>query len=260
MACPGRPGMKPWLIGLLLANLVLFAWFRGWMAPYGGDGRDPARLERQTSADRIRVVPSQNKQSLTSEIPKTDTGSKADILRQTGTDATGDAASSAGPMAAVRGALCAELGPLAEADAVRLQVALDTVIPDLDIRMLRPQGADAWWLLMAPTGGDGRRRLDELRAKGIRGETVAVIREGAWKGAVVLGRFRAEADAQAMQRSMLERGVAGSRIVPRGAPPARLVLQVMPMSDALESELTRQAESLSELSPRACPTPAAGKG
>ncbi len=44
------------LIALLAANLALLAWFQGWMAPYGGDGREPHRLARQIGADRIRVM------------------------------------------------------------------------------------------------------------------------------------------------------------------------------------------------------------
>ena len=48
--------MKFVLIALAAANLALFAWFQGWMAPYGGDGREPQRLERQIGADRIKVV------------------------------------------------------------------------------------------------------------------------------------------------------------------------------------------------------------
>jgi hypothetical protein len=48
--------MKFVLIALAAANLALLAWFQGWMAPYGGDGRQPQRLARQISADRIKVV------------------------------------------------------------------------------------------------------------------------------------------------------------------------------------------------------------
>ena len=49
--------MKFVLIALVAANLALLAWFQGWMAPYGGDGREPQRSERQIGADRIRVMP-----------------------------------------------------------------------------------------------------------------------------------------------------------------------------------------------------------
>jgi len=42
---------------LVVANMLLFGWFRGWMAPLGGDGREPERVGRQFGEERLRVVP-----------------------------------------------------------------------------------------------------------------------------------------------------------------------------------------------------------
>ncbi len=49
--------MKLLLSLLVVANILLFGWFRGWMAPLGGDGREPQRLERQVAPERLRPVP-----------------------------------------------------------------------------------------------------------------------------------------------------------------------------------------------------------
>lgn len=47
-----------YLIGaLVVANLLCFAWFNGWMAPLGGDGREPDRITRQIEPQRLRIVP-----------------------------------------------------------------------------------------------------------------------------------------------------------------------------------------------------------
>lgn len=47
-----------YLIGaLVVANLLCFAWFNGWMAPFGGDGREPDRITRQIEPQRLRIVP-----------------------------------------------------------------------------------------------------------------------------------------------------------------------------------------------------------
>ncbi len=47
-----------YLIGaLVVANLLCFAWFSGWMAPLGGDGREPDRITRQIEPQRLRIVP-----------------------------------------------------------------------------------------------------------------------------------------------------------------------------------------------------------
>jgi len=48
--------MKLLLSLLVVANILLFGWFRGWMAPLGGDGREQQRLERQVAPERLRAV------------------------------------------------------------------------------------------------------------------------------------------------------------------------------------------------------------
>ncbi|MFN9772652.1 MAG: hypothetical protein ACK54X_08500, partial [Burkholderiales bacterium] len=49
--------MKLVLSLLVVANVLLFGWLRGWMAPFGGDGREPGRVERQVAPDALRVLP-----------------------------------------------------------------------------------------------------------------------------------------------------------------------------------------------------------
>ena len=48
-----------YLIGaLVVANLLALAWFNGWMAPLGGDPREPDRIASEIEPQRLRVVPS----------------------------------------------------------------------------------------------------------------------------------------------------------------------------------------------------------
>jgi hypothetical protein len=47
-----------YLIGtLVVANLLALAWFNGWMAPLGGDPREPDRIASQIDPQRLRIVP-----------------------------------------------------------------------------------------------------------------------------------------------------------------------------------------------------------
>jgi hypothetical protein len=47
-----------YLIGaLVVANLLALAWFNGWMAPLGGDPREPGRIASQIEPQRLRIVP-----------------------------------------------------------------------------------------------------------------------------------------------------------------------------------------------------------
>lgn len=42
---------------LIVANVLLFGWFRGWMLPLGGgDGREPQRFGRQHDEQRVRIA------------------------------------------------------------------------------------------------------------------------------------------------------------------------------------------------------------
>ena len=48
--------MRNVFLGLLLLNLALFGWLRGMFGAHPVSGREPARLERQVAAERIRVL------------------------------------------------------------------------------------------------------------------------------------------------------------------------------------------------------------
>jgi hypothetical protein len=47
-----------YLIGVLVAaNLLCLAWFNGWMAPLGGDPREPDRIATEIEPQRLRILP-----------------------------------------------------------------------------------------------------------------------------------------------------------------------------------------------------------
>ena len=49
--------MKYLIATLVVANLLALAWFNGWMAPLGGDPREPDRIASQIDPQRLRIVP-----------------------------------------------------------------------------------------------------------------------------------------------------------------------------------------------------------
>jgi len=235
------------LIALLIAaNLLLYGWFHGWMAPYGGDGREPARSSRQQAPERIRVLPPAVPQAAPGKALE---GSSAAAA---GGPASGSAAPSDVP-SPLQQAACVEVGPLSEADAVRLQVALAAALPQLQVDLATTQAVEVFWVVLPPLAGDARRRLEELRARELPGEAPVAIREGAWKGGVLLGRFRDAEEAQARVASLRERGLILARLAPRPPAPARLTVQMQPATEALLLELSRQVDALpGAATPRAC--------
>lgn len=235
--------MKLLLTLLVVANILLFGWFRGWMAPLGGDGREPERMQRQVSPDRLRVVgdgaaaPAASGTASAVSMPASDPSS---------TDPTDPIA----VIALLSGAPCVEIGPMSEADAVRVQLALDAVVSDLQVRTLRAEDITAWWVYIAPPVPDIAGLVAELRGKGVT--DLYVIPDGIWKGAVSLGHFRQEELAIALQRTLAERGVGRVRVAPRGPSPGRMTLQVRPVPSTVPIELARLQTDVPEAAARPC--------
>ena len=250
--------MKLLLSLLVVANVLLFGWLRGWMAPFGGDGREPGRLGRQVAPDALRVLPVARPSPGTPSSggggsPGATGPAGAAAATPAGTAEPGGAAGAptgAALLAALRAASCAEVGPMSEAEAVRVQVALDAVAPDLAISTQRAEDTTSWWVYLAPGPIETPRRIAELRERGVT--DTYVMPDGPWKGAISLGLFRQEELAVALQKSIAARGVRGVRVAPRGPSPGRITLQVRPVGDALVAELSRLAAAIPEAVVRPC--------
>lgn len=253
--------MKLLLSLLVVANVLLFGWLRGWMAPFGGDGREPGRVERQVAPDALRVLPA----------VRSGSGSGSAGAAGTGAAAAGAAAAAAGPAtpsapggptspsdaptgaalaAALRAANCVEIGPMAEAEAVRVQVALDAVAADLAVATQRAEDTTSWWVYLPPGPADLSKRLAELRERGVT--DTYVMPDGPWKGAISLGLFRQEELAASLQKTISGKGVKGVRVAPRGPSPGRITLQVRPVGEAVAAELARLRAAIPDAVARPC--------
>lgn len=254
--------MKLLLSLLVVANVLLFGWFRGWMAPFGSDGRDPGRIERQLEPERLRIVPG----------PRAGPGPAGGDARAGAADS---AATSGAPVIAatppvppvplpppppppspaalgvvLRAAGCAEIGPMSEQDAVRVQVMLDAVVQDLVVTTQRAEDITSWWVYVAPSSGDVARRVADLRERGV--SDLYVMPDGQWKGAISFGLFRQEELAVALQKTIAQKGVRNVRVAPRGPSAGRITLQVRPIGDALIAELPKLRTAMPEAIARPC--------
>lgn len=232
--------MKPLLVFLVVANVLLFGWLRGWMAPLGGDGRDPQRMQRQVQPQELRVTSSSR---LPGGATATPNGGATAAARAGGVEPAAGAAAG--------GAECVAFGPLTELEAVRAQSALDAAAADLAITLVREDEITSWWVYLPAVPGELARRLADLRSRGIN--DIYVMPDGAWRGAISLGLFRQEELAVALARAITERGVRGVRVAPRGPGPGRLVLQMRPVGAAVAAELDRLRAQHPEASSRPCP-------
>jgi hypothetical protein len=276
--------MKLVLSLLVVANVLLFGWLRGWMAPFGGDGREPGRVERQVAPDALRVVPAARPASgaangggagagaaSSSVVAPTvgagqsqgapTAGASSAGASPTGASPSGasaaadprppaDAPTGAALVAALRAANCAEIGPMGEADAVRVQVALDAVASDLSVATRRAEDITSWWVYLAPGAADVATRIAELRERGVT--DTYVMPDGTWRGAISLGLFRQEELAVALQKSLAAKGVRGVRVAPRGPSAGRITLQVRPVGEPVVAELARLRAAIPEAVARPC--------
>jgi hypothetical protein len=256
--------MKLFLSLLVVANVLLFGWFRGWMAPFGGDGREPGRVDRQVEPQQLRVV----------TTPRAGT---ADARPGGGADPVSGApaapAPAASPAAAsapapapapapalpapppalgmvLKAAGCAEIGPMSEQDAVRVQVALDAIAQDLSISTRRADDITSWWVYVAPSSADIAKRVADLRERGV--SDLYVMPDGQWKGAISFGLFRQEDLAVALQKTITQKGVRNVRVAPRGPSAGRITLQVRPIGDAVIAELPKLRTAMPEAIARPC--------
>ena len=204
--------MRKLFLALLLLNLALFGWLRGLFGTPTG-GREPARLEQQIAADRIRVLTDQEVQ----EVEKRASEKKA----------------AAAPPEAVS---CVELGEFTgEAQLGRLREKLaELKLADRASEQTRER--PGWFQVYLPpekTAEAAEQRAEQLRAQGVR--DVRVMREeGALRFAIGVGAFR-DRDLAHKQVAQLERrGIKGARVADsptvvratrvliRGAEPAAL--------------------------------------
>jgi hypothetical protein len=189
--------MRKIFIGLVVLNLVLFAWLRGWFGTYPVSGREPARLEQQIAAERIRVVTDSEVQQLE--------------RRARDTKAAPPSATASSPESV---ASCLETGEFSsDAQLVRLRDKLaELKLADRSSELVKDR--PGWYLVYLPaekTQADADKRAEQLRAQGLR-DVLVMKEEGALHFAIGLGSFR-DRDLARKQVTLLERrGVKGARV------------------------------------------------
>lgn len=265
--------MKLLLSVLVVANLLLFGWFRGWMAPFGGDGREPQRLDRQIQPQWLRIVqaplPAAGPVVAGATPTMTLPPAAATETAPAASAATAAAASSAAPAAAADGegppaieppaslasvlkaAGCLEVGPIGEPETVRLHASLDLLPGEFAVSTRRADGVSTWMVFVVARSNALQKRLDELRERGVK-DFYMLPESSAWRGVISLGLFKQEELALALQRVLIGRGVKQVRVAPRGPGPGPMTVQVRPVSDALLAELARLRAAVPAAAVRPC--------
>jgi len=166
---------------LLLANLALLAYTRLDAAAVG----EGARLSNQVEPDKIRLLTPQQVASL-------------------------------GPakMAALVD-VCAEWGPLSDAERVKAMADLDALQLGKLLTQRKVDVDSAFWVNVGPfaSRGAAERRVAELRNQGVT--DMSAVDTGRGQYAVSLGIFRTEVAARARADALGRQGVTAAKVEPR---------------------------------------------
>ncbi|HEY4038949.1 MAG TPA: SPOR domain-containing protein, partial [Burkholderiaceae bacterium] len=187
--------MRQLFLVLLLLNMVLFGWLRGWFGE-SVSGREPGRVDQQIAAERIRVLNEQEVQQI--ERRARDAKAAPAPMAAAATDST---------------VACLEIGEFAnDAQLARLRDKL-TALKLTDRASEQTRDRPGWYLVYLPaerTFADAEQRTEQLRAQGL--QDLLIFKEGTLRFAIGIGSFR-DRDLARKQVALLDRrGIRGARI------------------------------------------------
>ncbi|MDR1708698.1 MAG: SPOR domain-containing protein [Candidatus Accumulibacter sp.] len=189
---------------LVLANLVFFAWARGYLGGGEGDGARPPPLQ----AERIRIVSSDRPPEPTAERVADEAPPPAAPQQAPGDEA-------AAPE------VCLAFVDVSPAEADAIERALAERLPEVRLVRAAPPGGASYWIHIPALKSrpDAEKKAAELRALGI--SDYFIMQEGNSENfAISLGLFSTPAAAEASFAALRARGVRSARLTERPRRPA----------------------------------------
>jgi hypothetical protein len=189
---------------LALANLLFFAWGRGYL---GGGETDGLQAGTQLRAEQIRIV----SKDRPPEIKRADTENTP----------SGEApAPPAEPPVAVeppREEVCVVLNGVPQSAADSLERLFAEKLPAFKLSRTAMLGHTAYWVHIPPfkTRREAESKVAELKRLGFKENEYFIMQEGADSFAISLGLFSTPGAAETALAALRERGVRSARIVER---------------------------------------------
>jgi hypothetical protein len=227
-----------WL--LLMGNAALFAYHQLYIDGAATDGREPARMDRQLNAERIRLVATP--QESAPAAPQPTQGAAPDTEPEPAPEAEQDAVQGQSPAVVPAGAqqavasaatqapilACMEIGNFDEADASRFETRIASLA--LGGRMIRQALADPEprHIVFIPPQGSREaadRKAEELRRLGVT-DFYIIQNHPELRWGVSLGIFRAREAARTHLAALNQKGVRSARIGPYSALAGKLAYRL----------------------------------
>ncbi len=209
--------MRALVLVLLLANLGVYAWTKGWLDPVTGvraqGDREPERLMRQVTPDAVRVLPPEAAQTAqTTPLP---TGQA---------DRNGRIA-------------CLEAGPFTPAQAPAAEEVLQGTVPAGAWTAVRADTPPVWTVYLGrfPNREALARKVEELERLKMPFREVVTPAELA--PGLSLGRFKDRASAEEAMVTLAQRGVRTARVTELVPASAAVTLRVERADAPLQTRL-----------------------
>lgn len=217
------------VILLLLANLLFFAWSRGWLEEITGSRvhpeREPERLTRQVNPELVVILPP-------------DAASAASSAGAAGSAPANAPAAAASSVAAA--GTCLEAGPFATGAAVSAVAALQALQPPLpagswaEVKTERP---GSWMVYMGrfPNRDAQAKKDEELKRTRVSYESLTAPAD--LVPGFSFGRYDDRAAADRALEQIGQRGVRSARVVELSAPSTQHMLRVEKADAAVAAQL-----------------------
>ena len=215
---------------LILANLLFFAWSRGWLEDLTGSRvhpeREPERLARQVNPELVVILP-----------PGAASASSSGPVAP----AAAAAAAAAAASSVATSGTCLEAGPFASGAAVSAVAALQALQPPLrpgswaEVKTERP---GSWMLYMGrfPNRDAMSKKEDELKRSRVSYESLTAPAD--LVPGFSLGRYDDRAAADRGLEQLGQRGVRSARVVELSAPTTQHMLRADKADAAVAAQLT----------------------
>ena len=225
---------------LVLANLLLFAAGKGYLG--GGNGGEPERLANQLNPDKIAIV-------------RNGPPSPPAEVAQSAPAASAEAASK--PQADIEPAaeVCRRLAPLARDQAERIAEMARARAPQVKLVQQSLEAPSSFWVFIPPQPdrAEVNKRLDELRAAGVKDKDFYVVQEsGANHYAISLGLFKSDGMARNLVERLRAKGVTGAHVVARESATAKVSVEVRGGPGEIDALLAQAASSFPDLGAQPC--------
>ncbi len=174
--------MRALFLLLVLANLLLFAWSKGYFGN-ADTGREPQRLAQQLHPEKLKLI---------SGTSATEEASTADV--------------------------CKSLAGLRLAEGQKLMALLGQQIPGATAKLIRPNVAEAWDITIGPlaTRPLAEAKMAELKKLNVTEAKLQANPAGDFS--IFLGSDPKKAQAEQRLDGLAKKGIKSARIQQRAAP------------------------------------------